>query len=60
MTVNERLAARGLLANYLECERRKDRKEMVALLTQAAFTRKQAREIADNILLHPERFGLER
>lgn len=58
MTVNERLFACGLLEKYLESERKRNREEMVSLLTQVAFTREQAREITDNILGHPERFGL--
>lgn len=58
MTVNERLSACGLLERYLESERKRNREEMVSLLTQVAFTREQACEIAANVLGHPERFGL--
>ena len=56
MTVNERLFACGLLEKYLESQQNQSRDEMVAILTQVAFTRAQACEIADNILRHPKRF----
>jgi hypothetical protein len=56
MTVNERLFASDLLGKYLDSERKRDRAGMVSILTQVAFTRKEACEIADNILQHPQRF----
>ena len=58
MTVNERLFVCGLLEQYLEYGRARNREEMVVLLTQVCFTKEQAEEVVDKILGDPKKFGI--
>jgi hypothetical protein len=57
MTVNERLWACDLYDRFMKGARKRDREEMVSVLTEVAFTHEQASGIVDKILADPERFG---
>jgi hypothetical protein len=57
MTVNERLAAAGLLAEFDAAARRRDRSEMIAILMRVELTGAQAAETADRIIAKPSMYG---
>jgi hypothetical protein len=55
MTVNERLFAAGLLEDFDEAARRRDRRKMIVILTQVAIDTPE--RTADTILQNPETYG---
>jgi len=55
MTVNERLQARGLFAEWEEAVRRRDRDAMTLLLRRVAVP--NAPSVADHILADPAAYG---
>jgi hypothetical protein len=58
MTVNERLFAAGILDQFDDAARRRDRQSMLAYLRRVAMTDSQAVETADAILANPSFYGL--
>ena len=55
MTVNERLFAEGLLADFDEAARKRDRLRMIELLERVCVDAPEW--TADTVLAHPERYG---
>lgn len=58
MTVNERLYAAGLLAEWNEAARNRDRTGMIEILGSVDL-KEQAASIVDSILANPAFYGLE-
>lgn len=58
MTVNERLFAAGILDQFDDAARRRDRPAMLAYLRRVAMTDSQAVETADAILANRSFHGL--
>jgi hypothetical protein len=58
MTVNERLFVAGLLDQFDDAARRRDRQAMLAYLRRVAMTDNQATETTDTILANPGFYGL--
>jgi hypothetical protein len=58
MTVNERLFAAGILDQFDDAARRRDRQAMLAYLRRVAMTDSQAIETTDAILANPSLYGL--
>ena len=58
MTVNERLFVAGILDQFDDAARRRDRPAMLAYLRRVAMTDSQAVETADAILANPSFHGL--
>lgn len=54
MTVNERLYACGLIDRWDIAATRKNRKEMMQLLSEVALSEEQARFTVDTILANPK------
>jgi len=57
MTVNERLAVAGLLGQFDDAARRRDRAAMISLLIQVALSDKQATTTIDTLLANPKHYG---
>lgn len=57
MTVNERLAACGLIDRWDAAARAKNRKEMISVLREAALTKKEAAWTTDVVLANPAKYG---
>ena len=55
MTVNERLFAAGLLGDFDEAARRRDRRKMIDILTQVGDDTPE--RTTDTILRNPETYG---
>ena len=55
MTVNERLVACGLIDQWDQAVRRRDRNGMIAVLRDVALSDKQAQQTA--VLRDPRRYG---
>lgn len=58
MTVNERLYAAGLLAEWDEAARNRDRTSMIEILGSVDL-KEQAASIVDSILANPAFYGLK-
>ena len=58
MTVNERLFSAGILVQFDDAARRRDRQAMLAYLRRVAMTDGQATETTDTILANPSFYGL--
>ncbi len=58
MTVNERLFVAGILDQFDDAARRRDRQAMLAYLRRVAMTDSQAVETTDTILANPSFYGL--
>jgi hypothetical protein len=58
MTVNERLFVAGILDQFDDAARRRDRQAMLAYLRRVAMTDSQAIETTDTILANPSFYGL--
>ncbi len=58
MTVNERLFVAGILDQFDDAARRRDRQAMLAYLRRVAMTDSQAVETTDTILANPGFYGL--
>ncbi len=57
MTVNERLFAMGLLDQWDEATKARDRGTMILILSQCAMSRKQCDETTDAVLKNPSKYG---
>ena len=57
MTVNERLFALGLLDQFDEATKSKNREQMIKILGQCAMTQKQCEFTTHTILKQPEKYG---
>ena len=57
MTVNERLFVAGLLHEFDEAVRGRDRDAMIAILMKVALTQTGAAQTTDAILAHPSHYG---
>lgn len=57
MTVNERLAAAGLMDDFDSAVRARDRARIISVLERVALSNEQAAYSADTILANPERYG---
>lgn len=58
MTVNERLFVAGILDQFDDAARRRDRQAMLAYLRRVAMTDSQAVETTYTILANPSFYGL--
>ena len=58
MTVNERLFSAGILDQFDDAARRRDREAMLAYLRRVAMTDSQAAWTTDTILANPSFYGL--
>lgn len=59
MTVNERLVAAGLYAEWQKCASEKNRAAMEALLVRVGIPSDQARFSINAVLADPSRFGFK-
>jgi hypothetical protein len=57
MSTNERLSAAGLLTEWDQAVRLRNRERMMQLLSQVDLS-EQAASIADTVLANPKRYGL--
>ena len=57
MTVNERLAHFGLVAEFDAAARSRDRALMIAVLRKARFSEDQAEYTSAQVLKAPQRYG---
>ncbi len=57
MTVNERLFAMGLLDQWDEAAKTRDRIRMIQILSQCALSKEQCEETTDALLKNPSRYG---
>jgi hypothetical protein len=58
MTVNERLFVAGILDQFDDAARRRDRQAMLAYLHRVAMNDRAATETTDAILANPSYYGL--
>jgi hypothetical protein len=57
MTVNERLFVCGVINNWNDAVRTRDRDEMIAILRSVTMTDKQVAWTVDTVLKNPARYG---
>ena len=57
MTVNERLFTAGLIDEWDEAARRRDRAAMISLLMRVDLSEKDATGSVDTVLANPSRYG---
>ena len=57
MTLNERLFTSGLMEEYGQAARDRDRDRMIAILERLALSNEQAAWSVDTILSNPSRYG---
>jgi hypothetical protein len=57
MTVNERLVVCGLIDQWDQAVRRRDRDAMITVLREVALSDEQAQQTTDAVLRDPQRYG---